>query len=344
MQDTVKFPAIQDIFKDDFYHEGKYIDVISSQTLEKIYEYGLFKCFLPKKWGGLELELEKTLEVIEQTSYMNGSLGWIIQIGNGGNYFASLFSEVIAEELFSPKNAVLAGSGTPDAIAIPTQNGYIINGQWKYCSGADYATFFTFNSKIENSEEMICITLMRDQVQIIPEWNNTLGMKYTSTHTVKAQSAFVPTEKTFWYTERKGLYEYPIYDLPFLPYAQSFIIHNLYGMFNRFLKECLNAIQSYQSSNSKVNIIQNIIEEATSYLNQARVNTLETIQKIYAKNANRDFLINQLSQITSQQKEKIMQYAHQIFPLMGMQVLYLDHPINIFYRDIITAGQHVLLN
>ncbi len=87
---------IQQLFSNSFKSkDGSYSNTFTSKELEIIQENKLFKCFLPKNLGGLEMNLFRTLDVIEQCAYINGSLGWMIQIGNGGNYFVTNIQNLI---------------------------------------------------------------------------------------------------------------------------------------------------------------------------------------------------------------------------------------------------------
>jgi hypothetical protein len=112
--------------KDHFNQASAKMD---STVVELLFRERLFKCFLPTELNGLGLSLTETMQVIRECAYINGSLGWLVQIGNGGNYFASCFPEPISKELFSPLSAVIAGSGAPSGSAVKTMRRLYI--EWK---------------------------------------------------------------------------------------------------------------------------------------------------------------------------------------------------------------------
>ena len=83
------YPKLTQLLKAHFTHvDGSYKNEITPEVINTIFEHGLFKLFLPQALGGLGLGMIDTLALIREAAYLNGSLGWLIQIGNGGMYFA----------------------------------------------------------------------------------------------------------------------------------------------------------------------------------------------------------------------------------------------------------------
>ena len=120
-------PSVKDIFKDSFKNSnGEYSNELTQKEIDLLFEHKLFKCFLSEKVNGFGLTIPQTLSIIEDASYLNGSLGWLIQIGNGGNYFLSNFEEKTGISLFSKNNAVIAGSGTATSSAKLVEGGRAI--------------------------------------------------------------------------------------------------------------------------------------------------------------------------------------------------------------------------
>ncbi|HTL80880.1 MAG TPA: acyl-CoA dehydrogenase family protein, partial [Bacteroidia bacterium] len=215
-------PSVKDIFSPLFIDSsGRYKNEIGRDVIEKIIQHKLFKCFLPADVGGLDMNILEMLRVIEDCSYVNGSLGWLIQIGNGGNYFAEYFDEKTYRKLFSPKDAVIAGSGAPSGKVIATNGGFKLSGEWRYASGSDYATIFTTSFIDTDGTTVRSCALMRDQVEIINDWK-TSGLKNSSTNSFRVKDAFVPQEQIFVLTERKQTLPSDAFRFPFLSFAQLF--------------------------------------------------------------------------------------------------------------------------
>lgn len=340
---------IQQLFSNSFkLEDGSYSNTFTSKELEIIQENNLFKCFLPKNLGGLEMNLFQTLDVIEQCAYINGSLGWMIQIGNGGNYFVTNIQTEIAAKLFSPKNAVLTGSGTPTGIAKPVNGGYEISGISRCSSGSEYATLFTATVYIENSEEIISAIIPRNEVEIINDWDS-MGMRLTSTNTTKFDKVFVPDERIFKTSERISHFNIPILDLPFVIYAQAFFIHTIYGLLQRFL-DCSHQILNekgafwQEKKPERYEAIKQMIKDGNVLINSTKQLTNSQFRSIENEELNNELFHEEVRVSVIANCQRMKQFVHDSFPLFGMDVLNRDHVMNVVYCDMITICQHGLLN
>ncbi|PTQ55647.1 MAG: hypothetical protein BSOLF_1753 [Candidatus Carbobacillus altaicus] len=119
---------------------------LPDDVLAWLIEHGLFKLFVPKALGGHALTLEEALRLVMLVAEADGSVAWQVQIGSGGGYFVPSFTPSVAEAIFSPQHAVIAGSGYVGGFAYPVPGGYRVSGYWRYASGAQYATTFTANA------------------------------------------------------------------------------------------------------------------------------------------------------------------------------------------------------
>ena len=329
--------------------DGNYQDGFPPEVLALIRQEKLFKCFLPPSFGGLGLSMRETLGVIEAAAYINGSLGWLIQIGNGGNYFAAYFDEQTSKGLFGPANAVLAGSGAITGTATRVEGGFRVSGQWKYCSGSDHASFFTCSARVENTGQIISCAVLPQDVQVIHDWK-TIGLKFTSTNSMKIENAFVPAKHVFNLAERKSLHDTGIYYFPFLAYAQAFFLSNVYGLFRRFIDE--GTIISEQNHDRwKVNYperyvhLSNALDDAKKLFAQSQPELLEFVHGIETTGAPmRDALVRSFDEFTRDQVNTIRVTAQTIFPLLGMDALYTTSAIGCAYTDLLCTCQHMLLN
>jgi alkylation response protein AidB-like acyl-CoA dehydrogenase len=329
--------------------EGKYRDGFPVEALRIIRDHKLFKLFLPEHLGGAGLSLKETLDVIQRCAYINGTLGWLVQIGNGGNYFAAYIGEDTTRELFSPADAVLAGSGAVTGTATPAEGGYTVSGTWKYASGSSYASFFTISCKVEGSDQIISCVLMPAQVSVIHDWKS-IGMRYSATNTFTAESQFVPFRFVFGLAEQKCLHEVPVFRFPFAAYAQAFFLSVQYGLLSRMLHEA-SVLVTKNEARWKIQHAArpNTVRSAVFFGMQMCLNFHAELQQLIeqiekTEGAERDVLVTELDSAAKKQNAEMLRKAQQLFGLLGMDVLYEDHPVNSALRDMITCGQHYLMN
>ena len=314
---------IKQLFKDSFTNKkGEYLDEISSKEINILFEHKLLKAFLPNELNGLNCNIFQTLQLIEDAAYLNGSLGWLVQIGNGGNYFASNFNNETILNFFKDSQFVIAGSGTATCKAEKKEKGVFIEyGTWKYCSGSAYASHFTLTFDLEG--ETVSAIVNKNDVNVIYDWN-TIGMKNTSTNSIEVNQLFIPNENLFHVSIQKNYTNIPIFGLPFLIYAQGFFIHVLYGIIKRMTEES-NDIKHLQS-------IEKMKEESNQIINICLKNkTLSEEEQL------------KFQSLYKLQAEELQTIATTIFKKNGMASVYKENIISTFYMDLITLCQHKLL-
>jgi hypothetical protein len=320
--------------------------VIDNTVTDLLFRARLFKCFLPQELNGLGLSLPETMEVIRECANINGSLGWLVQIGNGGNYFASCFPEPISKELFSPLSAVIAGSGAPSGSAVKTGDGYILSGNWRYCSGADYASLFTVTFVCPENGAKLAAILPKNQVHVIPDWN-TSGLPHTSTHTVRLEQVHVSSRFIFDVGRQVSFQNDVVFQLPFVIYAQAFFLQVALGLSSRFVQEARKTINAKCKHWST--IFPEQLESVLSKLDLVESQNLQLIRRIEEMTAS----FSNGSETSSQEEnyrielifliKKIRELIHEIFWDLGIEVVYKDHPIHQVYQDLLVCTQHYLL-
>jgi alkylation response protein AidB-like acyl-CoA dehydrogenase len=191
---------------------------------DALVRHELFRLWIPQHAAGLEVSLTEALQIYEAAACIDGSVGWAVMIGSGGGLFAAYLSPQTAHAIYSPADAVIAGSGAPDGLAERVAGGYRATGHWRYASGADYATTFTANCKIVERGSPVLASdgtpLIRamafdaSQVKVIPAWD-TSGMRGTGSDDFEVHEVFVPEERSFSVLTDRPRATGALYRLPF---------------------------------------------------------------------------------------------------------------------------------
>lgn len=193
-------------------------------------EKGLYRLWIPRRYDGLELPLPEGLRIIEAISKLDGAVGWAVMIGAGGGLFAAYLPPEVAERLFGPRDALVAGSGAVRGTAERVEGGYRCSGRWRYASGAHQATVFTANCQVVEGGEVLhvngkpwvrAMAFKPSQVAIIETWDTT-GLRATGSHDIVVRDAFVPASDSFSVMtdaprEAGALYRLPFGTLTELP-------------------------------------------------------------------------------------------------------------------------------
>lgn len=205
-------------------HEADRQGCLSAAVVRELIDLELFRLWIPRSCGGLELSLTEALRIYEAAGRIDGAIGWAVMIGAGGGLFAAWLDPTVASEVFAPGDAVIAGSGAPDGRAEEVPGGYRASGRWRYASGADYATAFTANCVITRNgvpvagpdgAPLIRAMIFRpDQVAIDRTWN-PIGMRATGSHDFEVKEVFVPAMRSFSVFTDAPQHSGALYRLPF---------------------------------------------------------------------------------------------------------------------------------
>ncbi len=335
--------------------------VLQPEQLKLIYKHEWFKIFVPKKYNGLELSLPDALLLEEQLAYIDGSLGWTITLCAGANLFVGYINKKIAKQIFSRQKVCFGGSGAATGKAAITDDGFIINGYWKYATGTPHLTHFTANCIIEkdgkpvlnkNNQPLIqSFFFKRSEVKVIEDWN-TPGLKATAGHSFSVGNLYVPNERSFIINAETVTHDNAVFQFPFLQFAELTLAVNTLGMTSHFLKEA-NAvikkrkqakkitIKQYDYSNKLIEAASNKIEMFRTKFHEAAAaawNELLIKKSIQAKN------LNNISKLSAQLVKECRVRAAAVYPYCGLSAVNGKTEIERIFRDLFTASQHSLLN
>ena len=320
---------------------------ILPDILEFIYEHNLFKIFTPKVLGGLELSFTDGLKTFQQVGAIDGNVGWAVTIGSGGNMFIPLFEGEVCRERFIHKKAVIAGSGK-FGIAKRVDGGYVISGRWKYCSGADYATLFTMNCKLEGSDEIVTCSVPRETVEIIQDWN-AIGLKATASHSMKIDHAFVKDEDTFKFDCYQNEYELPVHRFPFNSFSESSFFSSCLGLMEQFMDEADAALNRKKDIllTDRYELVKDEWIQSQTRLQRIEKDFYAIVARLWEKHIKGEELLtedlNELTSFCKEQSSEILFAAHTLIRYFGMEAVIETSPLNRAWRNLCTVNQHAYL-
>ena len=333
---------------------------LTHAQLELIYEQGWFKLFIPNESSQPGLSLPDALRLEEALSWADGSLGWTVTLCSGAGWFGGFFNNALAHEVFRDREVCLGGSGAPTGTATRVENGYLINGKWKYATGADHLTHFTANCIIKEGDETMLnetgeplitpFVFEKDEVIIIKDWN-TIGLLATSSQSFKVNDLFVSAARSFNLAPESLKINQPIYNYPFLQFAEVTLAVNISGMALHFLDCCTEIFAKRVESKSFKDVQKNFL---TENLNVAQ-NKMARLRTEFYQTVNESWqLVKKNHSVPEQFLQKIsltsrnlaaasLEVVDKLYPLCGLLAANPASEINRVWRDIHTASQHSLL-
>lgn len=314
---------------------------ISDEVLTHIYKTKALQIWVPKVYGGLGYNFKTGLTALYEWARIDGSLGWMLTLCSGANYFSRNMLPELAKTLFSEEQTCFGGSGMVGGTAEEQPDGrFLLQGLWHYATGAPYLSHFTLNAKVcKNGKPILdnqgkprirSFLVERSNVQIIPNWKS-MGMKATGTFSFEVNAIVVPAAYQFnydtFYTEDA------ITQIPFRLFADLTLLVNYLGIAYHFMEEAEKGLthlilQVYKNS---------IADDLETVLKQAdEIEFLLTSNQVVSLSFQDDihkFGVNLVESLT----QKISK-VHRDLGIKGTQV---DQPIHQIFCDFFTAILHV---
>lgn len=277
--------------------------------------------WVSKDYNGLDVSFSKGLNLLFELAKTDGSLGWFVTLCSGANYFSKNLKPKIAQEIFNTKNVCLGGSGmvTGTAKAI-NKNKFILNGTWKYATGAPHLTHFTLNAKVDN--DIVSFVIPKDKVTIIPDWQS-MGMRATNTFSFKLKDVVVSKTYSFkydqFYTQDNSS------GIPFTVFADLTLLVNYIGMAQHFA----------------VSLGDKPMLEFSEQVFKKTISIAKEIEQAIARN--KPLSKERMLEIHTFGEETVVDlcnYFVKLYPTAGIEASQTTSPINQVFRDFFTATQH----
>jgi indole-3-acetate monooxygenase len=111
---------------------------LPTALFEALRTAGLFRLFVPVKFGGYEIDPIIFVKIIEEISAMDGSAGWVVSVSAVGGLVAGFLREDAAGKIYGDNaDTVVAGGINPTGRAVAEDTGYRLqeNGPSEAASG-----------------------------------------------------------------------------------------------------------------------------------------------------------------------------------------------------------------
>lgn len=313
---------------------------LDSEVLQTIHDKKWLQIWVPKEYNGLGCSLSEGLEILKEVSQIDGSLGWMVTLCSGANYFSRNLLPETASKLFRDSHICFGGGGMLGGTAEKEGDKYLINGLWNYATGAPFLTHFTLNAQIvenglpkfkDNGEpEFLSFVLEASQVELIPSWKS-MGMVATASHSFKVKNQYVSEGHSFIYNQFYT--DEPLNRVPFETFADLTLLINYLGMAYHFLEK---------SREIKTVAIQDELSEylaiATKKLMQYAIDIEQILQHNHVL---KQAYISEIHSFGEEAVENLMFLIVKLYQRLGIKASVTGQEINQVFRDFFTATQHM---
>jgi alkylation response protein AidB-like acyl-CoA dehydrogenase len=165
------------------------------EVIEALAATGVFRAFVPKHFGGYEIDLDLFVDVGIAVSEACPSTGWVTTFYMEHNWLLQSFSPELQEQVFSRQPFVLApGLVNPkEGTATPKGDGYELSGHWKFGTGIVHADWVLLSARVTTEPEAPprMFLVRPDAVEVVDTWHVD-GMVATGSRDIVARAVPVP--------------------------------------------------------------------------------------------------------------------------------------------------------
>ncbi|MEN8281518.1 acyl-CoA dehydrogenase family protein [Acinetobacter gerneri] len=194
---------------------------ISQDVIDRLKTLGVYRAFVPKRFGGDEKSPREFCELIEILSKADGSVGWVASFGMSPAYLGSLPEKTLQLLYKDSPDIVFAAGIFPPQPAEITDEGVLVKGRWKFssgCMGADILGVGISPRKDNETQGLPRLAVLpANKAKIEMTWD-TVGLKGTGSHDLVVDNVLVTKEWTFVRGEPSKLPE-PFFKYPSLSLA-----------------------------------------------------------------------------------------------------------------------------
>jgi alkylation response protein AidB-like acyl-CoA dehydrogenase len=324
---------------------------VSQEIVEQFKDIGIYRAFVPKKFGGNEKSPSEFLKMIETISAADGSAGWVASFGMNPAYLASLPMNTIEEVWKDSPDVVFAGGIFPPQKAERVDGGFIVNGRWQFASGCMGASLLGVGIMPDDGSKLPRMAVLpADKVKIEKTWN-VHGMVATGSFDLIVENVFVSEDMTFIRGGKPTL-DAPFFKYPSLAFAAQVLSVTSLGVARTAIDTVVNSAKGRKSVTGAPNLgerhyAQIDIAKAEAKVRAARAFFYEATDEVWGDiMAGKTPTQHQVSMIrlaTTNVTRECADATRIAYNLSGMEGTYLNHPLSRCFRDVNLATQHAFM-
>ncbi|MEH1099507.1 acyl-CoA dehydrogenase family protein [Micromonospora sp. CPCC 205561] len=159
---------------------------------------GFYRVTVPKRFGGYEFDFEVFLRIAQILTRACPSTGWMYCLGAAHSLVAgTLFDEQAQADMFAGGDFIAPAPIAPGGTARrDPDGGWILDGTWRYCSGAPYATHLIGHALVDDGDggppQPLLFVAPRDRWEMLDDWGGQLGLKGSGSQSIRMSGARIP--------------------------------------------------------------------------------------------------------------------------------------------------------
>ena len=189
---------------------------LPADLLHDLKRAGCFRMVLPSSHGGAGVTVADAMRIYEALSRADASVGWTVMIGSAAWTDLAGLPRATFDALYADgPDVIIGGAFAPGGTAEPVDGGYRVSGRWGFASGCEHASWLMGNcfEQVGSGHRLRMVVLAPAEIRIEDTWTVS-GLRGTGSHHFRADSVFVPAERTFATLEAEPCLDEPVVRIP----------------------------------------------------------------------------------------------------------------------------------
>ncbi len=221
-------------------------------TIADVTAAGLHKVYMPKRFGGWEMDWGAHMDVSREISQGCGSTGWMVGLVFSHVMWIARFGAEAQEEFFADNPDPIIATGSAGGGKLEKDgDAYILNGRWGFMSGIDHANGAMVTATLGDERIFTHFVFLHPgDYESEDNWQAE-GLRGTGSHHVRIKNARIPAHRLITREDMLNpdppgskLHDSYIYKVRTSAYQKSWFAGILAGT-------AMGALQEYVSATAK---------------------------------------------------------------------------------------------
>ena len=338
--------------------ESDNIRKVPDEIINILASKGFFRMKLPSELGGIDSDILTYMDVIEEISRIDSSIGWNTMIGNSSiGWPGSFLDDKAISIIFKDGKVPLASSVMqPSGKAISVEGGFLLTGEWVFSSGIDHSDWvlagFTIPTEKPFNHRIACVP--KNELRVHDDWK-VMGLQATGSRGYSASNLFVPAHFSWSMTNDKPLRGGPINYLGRPGFVTMDHAAFALGVGKRSLETIIEIsktkVRGYNTDRLHIadrDSFKRDLGLAQTKLAAARALVKESHLKAWnyceQKQIPPPILQSEMRNACVFATETSEEVAQMAFKYGGGTALYLHNNLQKYFRDLAASAQHMMVN
>jgi len=336
---------------------------LPDETLADYRDSGLMRALQPRRWGGFELGPLTFYQAVAEVAAACPSSAWFLSVVGVHNWQLGLFPEQAQRDVWGEDSSVLISSSyAPTGKVERVDGGFRLSGRWSFSSGCDHCQWVFLGGVAPGdgpTPDMRTFLLPRSDYRIIDNWF-VAGLAGTGSKDIVVEDAFVPEHRTHRFVDAY-MFQSPgqavnsgwLYRLPFgclFAFAISVpAIGAAQGALAAYRSYMQAKVAAYDGSKVADDpFAQRRLSEAAVEIAAAEAEVHDTWKTMSAQAAAGDSIaLGARARARWSAANLVLRGVRAVdllFEASGGRALFLDNPMQRYFRDVHAMRAHALNN